>query len=183
MSDICFWCQTSDVWCHMSDTRCLMLYKKSDVWFQTSDDVCLMSCSIPDVCCVMSDVWCLLSDIRHLICNVRHLTFVFWCQTQRAKKVVSDSLGLVDFAIGLVNSVLNLPEWRFFGEVKLQKYCKTKCFKFLINSCGPKVAPTKWNLHKQDEVSHCMSDETYWDPRRKGKADIEKTLEVNVAPD
>ena len=28
---------------------------------------------------------------------------------QHAKKVVSDSLGLVDFAIGLVNSVLNLP--------------------------------------------------------------------------
>jgi len=27
---------------------------------------------------------------------------------QRAKKVVSDSLGLVDFAIGLVNSVFNL---------------------------------------------------------------------------
>ena len=26
-----------------------------------------------------------------------------------------------------------------------------------------------------------MSDETYWDPTRKGKADIEKTLEVNVA--
>ena len=29
---------------------------------------------------------------------------------QRAKKVVSDSPGLVDFAIGLVNSVYNLPE-------------------------------------------------------------------------
>ena len=29
---------------------------------------------------------------------------------QRAKKVVSNSLGLVDFAIGLVNSVLNLPD-------------------------------------------------------------------------
>ena len=28
---------------------------------------------------------------------------------QRAKKVVSNSLGLVDFTIGLVNSVLNLP--------------------------------------------------------------------------
>ena len=28
---------------------------------------------------------------------------------QRAKKVVSDSPGLVDFAIGLVNSVINLP--------------------------------------------------------------------------
>ena len=32
---------------------------------------------------------------------------------QCAKKVVSDSPGLVDFAIGLVNSVFNLPE----GEV------------------------------------------------------------------
>ena len=29
---------------------------------------------------------------------------------QRAKKVVFDSLGLVDFAIGLVNLVLNLPD-------------------------------------------------------------------------
>ena len=33
---------------------------------------------------------------------------------QCAKKVVSDSLGLVDFAIGLVNSVLNLLD----GQVK-----------------------------------------------------------------
>ena len=29
---------------------------------------------------------------------------------QRAKEVVSDSPGLVDFAIGLVNSVINLPD-------------------------------------------------------------------------
>ena len=29
---------------------------------------------------------------------------------QCTKKVVSDSLGLVDFAIGLVNSVFNLPD-------------------------------------------------------------------------
>ena len=34
---------------------------------------------------------------------------VIWTD-QRAKKVVSDSPGLVDFAIGLVNSVLNLPD-------------------------------------------------------------------------
>ena len=33
---------------------------------------------------------------------------------QRTKKVVSDSTGLVDFAIGLVNYVLNLPD----GQVK-----------------------------------------------------------------
>ena len=37
---------------------------------------------------------------------------------QRAKKVLSDSPGLVDFAIGLVNSVFNLPDGqvRFFEE-------------------------------------------------------------------
>ena len=33
---------------------------------------------------------------------------------QRAKKVVSDSPGLVDFVIGLVNFILNLPD----GQVK-----------------------------------------------------------------
>ena len=45
---------------------------------------------------------------------------------QRAKKVVSDSLGLVDFAMGLVNSVINLPDGQvnFFEEFKLQKNCE-----------------------------------------------------------
>ena len=45
---------------------------------------------------------------------------------QRAKKVVSDSPGLVDFAIGLVNSVLNLPDWqvKYFEELNLQKNCE-----------------------------------------------------------
>ena len=39
---------------------------------------------------------------------------------QRAKKVVSDSPGLVDFAIGLVNSVFNLPDGQvmFFEKFK-----------------------------------------------------------------
>ena len=41
-------------------------------------------------------------------------------QYQRAKKVVSDSLGLVDFAIELVNFELNLPDGqvKFFEEFK-----------------------------------------------------------------
>ena len=45
------------------------------------------------------------------------------------KKVVSDSPRLVDFAIGLVNSVLNLPDWqvKLFGEFKLQKNCNQSC--------------------------------------------------------
>ena len=42
---------------------------------------------------------------------------------QHAKKVVSDSLGLVDFAIGLVNSVLNLPDRqaKIFQRSKITK--------------------------------------------------------------
>ena len=48
---------------------------------------------------------------------------------QCAKKVVSDSSGLVDFAIGLVNPVLNLPKGKvkFFGKFKLQKNCNQCC--------------------------------------------------------
>ena len=40
---------------------------------------------------------------------------------QSAKKVVSDSPGLVDFAIRLVSSVLNLPNGQvlFFGEIQI----------------------------------------------------------------
>ena len=47
-------------------------------------------------------------------------------QEQRAKKVVSDSPGLVGFAIALVNSVINLPDGqvKFFEEPKLQRNCE-----------------------------------------------------------
>ena len=42
---------------------------------------------------------------------------------QCAKKVVSDSLGQVDFALRLVNFVLNLPDRqvKYFEEFDLQK--------------------------------------------------------------
>jgi len=45
---------------------------------------------------------------------------------QCAKKVVSDSLGLVDLDIGLVSSALNLPvgQVKYFEEFKLQKNCE-----------------------------------------------------------
>ena len=38
---------------------------------------------------------------------------------------MSDSPGLVDFAIGVVNSVLNLPngQVKFFEELKLHENC------------------------------------------------------------
>ena len=46
---------------------------------------------------------------------------------QRAKKGVSNSPGLVDFAIGLVNSVINLPDRqvKFFEEFRIQKNCES----------------------------------------------------------
>ena len=46
--------------------------------------------------------------------------------SQRAKKVVSDSPELVDFAVRLVNSVLNLSDGQvnFFEEFKLQNNCE-----------------------------------------------------------
>ena len=42
------------------------------------------------------------------------------------KKVVSDRPGLLDFAFGLLNSVLNLPNLQvmFFEEFKLKKNCE-----------------------------------------------------------
>ena len=48
---------------------------------------------------------------------------------QYAKKVMSDSLGLVDNAIGLVNPVLSLPKGqvKIFGQFKLQKNCNQWC--------------------------------------------------------
>ena len=52
--------------------------------------------------------------------NLNHSVIVHknYIITQHAKKVVSDSSGLVDFAIGLVNFVFNLPEGQviFFEE-------------------------------------------------------------------
>ena len=53
---------------------------------------------------------------------------------QCAKKVMSDSLGPADFTIGLVNSVLNLPDQhgKYFEEFNLQKNCE-------INSVHQKI--------------------------------------------
>ena len=49
--------------------------------------------------------------------SINKLYYLIQC----AKKVVSDSPGLVDFAIGLVIFVLNLPDGQvlFFGEIQI----------------------------------------------------------------
>ena len=59
---------------------------------------------------------------------------------QRAKKVVSDSPGLLDFAIGLVNSVLNLPNGQVKFFVKFQKK-KKNCE---INSAHQNIFGAPW---------------------------------------
>ena len=58
-----------------------------------------------------------MSHVRHILKLPSKRLSSSWplaVGEQRAKKVVSHSLRLVDFAIGLVNSVLNLPN----GQVK-----------------------------------------------------------------
>ena len=59
---------------------------------------------------------------------------------QYAKKVVSDSPGLADFAIGLGNSVFNLPNGQvmFFEEFEWQKNCE-------INFASQNVFGASWN--------------------------------------
>ena len=52
---------------------------------------------------------------------------------QHVKKIMSDSLGLADFAIGLVNSVLNLSKvFRGYSNYR-GIYCKKECLKLTVN--------------------------------------------------
>ena len=54
--------------------------------------------------------------------------FVVTLYLQRAKKVMSNSPGLVDFTIGLVTPFLNLKgKWSVVGKFKLQKNCNQCC--------------------------------------------------------
>jgi len=76
----------------------------------------------------------------------------FFFLEQHAKKVMSESSELVDFAIGLVNALLNLPDKqvKFFTEFKLQKnncnhsYSSKNSFGLVLASYNlPKVQAVK----------------------------------------
>ena len=69
-------------------------------------------------------IFLLFNYYKILLCDnsdnqMQHNLFIVI--SQRAKKVVSDSPGLVDFAIRLVIFVLNLPDGQvlFFGEIQI----------------------------------------------------------------
>ena len=51
---------------------------------------------------------------------------LFFRYTACKESIVSNSPGLVDFAIGLVNSIFNLPDGQmmFFGKFEYQKNCE-----------------------------------------------------------
>ena len=75
---------------------------------------------------------------------------------QHAKKDTSNSLGLVNFATGLVNSVLNLPE----GQVKF-----FEIFKLLKNSnqcCQSKILGGGGGLLKTLGLVHISNNLPKW---------------------
>ena len=69
---------------------------------------------------------------------------------QRAKQVVSNSSGLVDFLIGVVNSVLNLPnrQMNFFGEIHImEKQQSILPIKFFLGGGGLVIKITLGLVH------------------------------------
>ena len=64
---------------------------------------------------------CIENQIVHLMKSLMFKLLYKFGYFQRAKKDVSDSPGLVDFSIGLVIFVLNLPDGQvlFFGKIKI----------------------------------------------------------------
>ena len=80
---------------------------------------------------------CFKVVFKHVWCAVSHLLiFLLLCTSAVHKEVISNNPGLVDFAIGLVNSVLNLPKW--LGNLNYTSTFR-QTVKFLINSCGLKA--------------------------------------------
>ena len=73
---------------------------------------------------------------------------------QHAKKVVSDSPGLVDFAIGLVNSVFNLPDGQviFFRNSNNRRTVKSilliKLFEMTSGLVNASFSLPKWQAVK-----------------------------------
>ena len=62
------------------------------------------------ICTILLLELMFLSFVKNKFSLSNYIMAILVNKTQRAKKVVSDSPGLVDFVIGLDNSVFNLPD-------------------------------------------------------------------------
>ena len=73
--------------------------------------------------------------------------------SEHVKKVVSDSPGLVDLAIGRVNSVLNLPDGqvKFFEEFRLWKNCE-----MMFGLVYASLSLPKWQAVKVTSFAPCF---------------------------
>ena len=74
---------------------------------------------------------------------------------------MSDSPGLVDFAIGLMNFVLNLPDGqvKFFEEIRLQKFCSSNVLGLVEMTFGLVYASfslPEWQALKMTFFAPCL---------------------------
>ena len=72
---------------------------------------------------------------------------------------MSDSPGLVDFAIGLVNSVINLPDGqvKFFEELKLQENCKSNLLvEMMFGLVNVSFSLPEWQAVKMTFFAPCF---------------------------
>lgn len=107
---------------------CWMLVSELNTFHPTLSKMCFVLVSMDQE---ISPNSCTLSAMMRCFWTYLNLSEIIWIhlKPQRAKKVMSDSLELVDFAIWLVNPVLNLTCPKICPEdpLSLQKNCNQWC--------------------------------------------------------
>ena len=93
--------------------RIFSLCRKNNILIQKKEcrpeKLSRMGYDIPNVHCAWR-LQFISSHLKLIIIVFTKKLLNIMCGIQRTKKVLSDRPGLVDFAIGLVNSVFNLPD-------------------------------------------------------------------------
>ena len=113
---------------------------------------------------------------KHVWCVVSHLLIFLLLYTSAVhKEVISNKPGLVDFAIGLVNSVLNLPKWlenNYLNNTSTFRQTVIKIpHKFMwtesrFSSSSDKVKCVKINIKTRQ---YNTTFQEVWSPQSSGK--------------
>ena len=111
---------------------------------------------------------------KHVWCAVSHLLiFLLLCISAVHKEVISNNPGLVDFAIGLVNSVLNLPKWlenlnntSTFRQTVIKIPHKFMWTESRFSSSSDKVKCVKINIKTRQ---YNTTFQEVWSPQSSGK--------------